>query len=158
MAVRGSAARHVPGYPMAGLLQDVNRQARALQRRARTGPPSTKQPPLAEDEKPTPPAVAAAPAQPAASVVVTGADGRAHWRFPRPYTEPPVVAAIAVAASGGGGDGDGVITVMVEEVTAEHVTVRAWRTGRRGDAGTLPAEPAAPDVRVHLMAAPATLT
>lgn len=151
MAVRGSATRHVPGYPMAGVLRELNRQARTLQARAR--PPAL--PELVPVPAPEPePDGEPAPPPPAAAVVVTAAGGRATWQFPRPYEAPPVVAALAAVVPVLGPLPVQVTTVMVEEVTTEGVTVRAWHLPSL--AGGL-LEAAAAGVQIHLTATPATL-
>lgn len=148
MAVRGSAARHVPGYPMAGVLRELNRQARAPLPAA----VEASQPPAeASTPPPAPASAAAVVAQPqlAVGVVVTDVDGCASMRFPHAYPTPPVIAAVAVAPRS---HPDQVVTVMVEDVTAEHVTVRAWLLPTDVDDARVAA-----GVHVHLTAAAATL-
>ncbi|MDX2643470.1 hypothetical protein PV341_07755 [Streptomyces sp. PA03-1a] len=84
------------------------------------------------------------PPRAAAAVLETEGDGRARWQFPAPFDAPPVVGAL-LAAPGGQ-----LLTVTLEEVTAERAVVVVWQ--RRGTK-QLPADAG---LSVHLTATPAT--
>ncbi|KPI33257.1 hypothetical protein OV450_1345 [Actinobacteria bacterium OV450] len=150
MAVRGSASRRVPGNPMAGVLRDLNRSARRVSRRSGGGaggsaveevdPPIVLPPP--EKRRP-----AALWPGPAAAVVTTGPEGRAVWRFPAPFSAPPVIGAVPVwAGPYGGGEA---VAAAIEKVSEEAVTVQVWLV----TAAEVLAGPAG--MPVHLTAVPA---
>ncbi|MDQ0962067.1 hypothetical protein QFZ66_005945 [Streptomyces sp. B4I13] len=171
MAVRGSAARRVPGNAMGGVLRDLKRSARTQSRtpgrqgeqgppggagergeqgppgeRGEAGPPGEQGPPGAAGERGEqgPPGPA-----PLADVVVTGSDGRATWTFPAPFAAPPVLSALAVDPNPAD---DRTVTVTLEQVSPQGATVRVWRTQPLLGLGLLPLLPAGTGVQVHVTA------
>jgi hypothetical protein len=88
-------------------------------------------------------------APPAAAVISTGADGRATWTYPQPFTAPPVIGALAVDPTPGD---DRTVTVTLEQVTATQAVVRVWRTQALLGLGLLPMVPAGEGVQVHVTA------
>lgn len=168
MATRGSAARRLPGNPMGGVLRDVSRQARTASRtpgpRGAQGPagaPGEQGPagPAGPEGPPGQPGPAgpqgergpAGPpgAPPAAAVVTTGSDGRAVWEFPRPFSVPPVLSALALDPNPGD---DRMVTAVLEAVSATHAVVRVWRTQPLLGLGLLPVTPGGEGIHVHLTA------
>ncbi|MEU5497996.1 hypothetical protein [Streptomyces griseofuscus] len=139
--MRGSPARRVVGNPLAGVLGHLDHRARTAARRRTSGQPVEEDPPPHE----APPME---PAGPVGTVLLTDEDGRARWTFPTAYGSAPAVTAVAVDPTPD--EDDRTVTVALEEVTAWCVTVRAWRT--RGRRGSGVAEPAGPDVLVHVIA------
>ncbi|MFF6801155.1 hypothetical protein [Streptomyces sp. NPDC012616] len=141
MAVRGSAARRVPGNAMGGVLRDLKRSART---QSRTPGRQGEQGPPGERGEAGPPGPA-----PLADVVVTGSDGRATWTFPAPFVAPPVLSALAVDPKPAD---DRTVTVTLEQVSPQGATVRVWRTQPLLGLGLLPLLPAGPGVQVHVTA------
>ncbi|MFF4391430.1 hypothetical protein ACFY0G_32275 [Streptomyces sp. NPDC001552] len=118
MAVRGSATRRVPGNAMAGVLRDLNRQARVMKRRRDPDAPTE---PM---EPPRPAEPRRAPqlwSGPTATVATTDLFGQVRWDFPLPFEVAPVVSALAVADFGGPGDA---VTAAILSVDEESVTVQ----------------------------------
>jgi hypothetical protein len=72
-------------------------------------------------------------------VLTTGEDGRATWALPAPMEAPPVVTALP--------QGQEPLLAVLEEVTAETVTVRVWALAPRR-------APAGPGIAVHVSVVP----
>lgn len=140
MAMRGGAARRLPGNPLGGLLRDMDRRTRTTTRRARpAGPPQPEAEPAAEP--------APRPAERQAAVLTTGEDGRLRWTYGQPFGQPPVLTAVPVDPAP---DSDlGTVVVALEAVTETYAYARAWRVGQRGKAVA-----AGPGVTVHMTASP----
>lgn len=81
-------------------------------------------------------------------MVTTGTDGRATWVYARPFTQPPVVSALAVDPDP---SDNRAVFVTLETVTATQATVRVWQTQALLGLGVLPAVPAGAGVAVHMM-------
>lgn len=150
MASRGSAARRIPGSPLAGIVRDLNRRTRQASRTpGRPGPAGEQGAP-----GPAGPHGPAGPAGPAvrtggvaAGVVVTGRDGRATWHLPAGTAAPPVVTAVPVSPGGGA------LVAVLEQVTTASVTVRVWQyPSAPGDK----ISPGGAGVAVHVTANPTT--
>lgn len=130
MAIRGGPLRRVPGSPLAGVLQEMGRQARRPTRTSRRAP-------LTGPDEPVPPA----PQQsgPPASAAVTGtvvrtdSTGMARWEFPAPFPGAPVVTGAPTVPA----------LLVVEEVTERHAVVRLH---------SLDGSPAPGGAAVHLTA------
>lgn len=120
MAVRGMPTSRVPGNPMAGVLRDLHRAARRSRRRPRSETDDVPEQRPAERRR-------AAPlwSGPAATIAVTDANGMACWSFSLPFELPPVIGALPVSR-GVLGRGEA-LTVAIEDVSCEAVTVRVWR-------------------------------
>ncbi|MEI5526805.1 hypothetical protein WB388_40115 [Streptomyces brasiliscabiei] len=141
MAMRGGAARRLPGNPLGGLLRDMDRRTRTTTRRAR--PAGAPQPEAA------PPAAEPAPrrVERQAAVLTTGEDGRLRWTYGRPFAQPPVLTAVPVDPAP---ESDlGTVVVALEAVTETYAYARAWRVGQRGKTVA-----AGPGVTVHMTASP----
>ncbi|WP_223125731.1 hypothetical protein [Streptomyces sp. TRM68367] len=150
MAVRGSAARRTLDNPMGGVLRDLNRKTRTLSRTPGRKGPQGEQGPRGERGLQGPPGEQGPPgAAPAAAVISTAADGRATWTYAQPFTGLPVLSALPVDPSPGD---DRMVMATLEEVTAEHATVRVWRTQPLLGLGLLPTAPAGAGVQVHVTA------
>lgn len=150
MAVRGSLTRRVPGNPMAGVLRDLQRRSVRSTRRRRTGEAGQAgqvDPPIVLVNHPVPRPPAPLSAGPSAAVAVTNANGMASWAFSPPFGRAPVIGAVPVTR-GVLGRGEA-LTVTIEDVSAEAVTVRVWRI----NADSVLVAPAG--VEVHLTATPA---
>ncbi|MCM1964826.1 hypothetical protein [Streptomyces sp. G1] len=147
MAVRGTPTRRVPGNPMAGVLRDLQRSARTMRRTRKPREAEQVDPPIVLTSHPVPKRPAALWAGPAARVAVTNANGMASWAFSPPFDRSPVIGAVPVTR-GVLGRGEA-LTVTIEEVSPEAVTVRVWRI--TADAALV----APPGVGVHLTAVPA---
>lgn len=149
MALRGGPGRRVQNNPLGGILRDLDRRTRSTTRRRSKSEPA---PPV---EGPRGRRGAPGPAGPAgelpgaATVLVTGEDGRARWDYPAPFALAPVLTAVAVDP-----DPDGATTVLValEAVEAGYAVLRVWSTLPRRTPGV--AAPAAAGVRVHVTALP----
>ncbi|MBT3161527.1 hypothetical protein HTV80_00160 [Streptomyces sp. Vc74B-19] len=174
MATRGSAARRLPGNPMGGVLREVSRQARAASRtpgrrgeqgpRGEQGSPGDPGP-AGEQGVPGPPGDPGPRGErgpageqgppgepgrpPAAAIVSTGTDGRATWTYPQPFTDPPVLSALAVDPAPGD---DRMVMAVLEEASTTRAVVRVWRTQPLLGLGLLPVTPAGAGVHVHLTA------
>ncbi|MDX2817500.1 hypothetical protein PV410_34045 [Streptomyces sp. PA03-5A] len=151
MAMRGTPARRaaVVGGPLVGVMRELDRRSRSTTRFSTRAPAPA---PAADRETPPGPVAPPAPSGPAspppraaAAVLETTTDGRARWDFPAPFDAPPVMGALLVAPGGGQ-----LLTVTLEEVTAERAVVAVWQ--RRGTKQT----PADAGLAVHLTATPAT--
>lgn len=154
MALRGSATRRSLGPPLVSLLRDIDRRTRTTTRRSRpASPPQPTSVVVKEQEKAAAPA-APTPAMPtaAAAVLESGKDGRARWKFPTPYTRPPVITALVVDPAPA--DNTATVVATLETVSATHAELRAWRTRAALLVGVV--EPAGPGVRVHVTATPTT--
>ncbi|QPL14060.1 hypothetical protein QEH48_gp031 [Streptomyces phage TurkishDelight] len=141
MAMRGGAARRLPGNPLGGLLRDMDRRTRTTTRRARpAGAPQPEAAPPAAEPAPR-------PVERQAAVLTTGEDGRLRWTYGRPFAQPPVLTAVPVDPAP---DSDlGTVVVALEAVTETYTYARAWRVGQRGKAVA-----AGPGVTVHMTASP----
>lgn len=143
MARRGGPGRRVQGNPLGSVLRDLDRRSRSTTTRAGTGATAS---PV---EGPRGPRGAPGPRGPsggplgAATVLVTGEDGRARWKFDEPFTAAPVLTATAVDP-----DPDGAMTVLAvwEEAEAAYAVLRVWRV----PVGL----PVGEGVRVHVVAMP----
>lgn len=107
MATRNSPSRRVPGSPLAGVLQQTARKARAGSGRSRRS--------ATPDEGTATPLPG--PEVVAATMLVTDATGTATFTF-EPLQQLPVVAVTPVAA--------GPLLCHVAEVSNASATVRAW--------------------------------
>lgn len=151
MAMRGTPARRaaVVGGPLVGVMRELDRRSRSTTRigsRASVGSPAPdREPPPGPAAPPVAPGPASPPPRAAAAVLETTAGGRACWDFPAPFQAPPVVGALLVARGGGQ-----LLTVTLEEVTAERAIVAVWQ--RRGTKQV----PADAGLSVHLTATPAS--
>lgn len=146
MAVRATAKRRVPGNPMAGVLREAARSSRRMRRRRRGRAEEEQVDPPIDLPPPERKRTSALQPAPVAAVAVTDPHGRATWRFPVPFASLPVIGALPVwTAPHAGGQ---VLTVAVEEVTVEAVTVRVWRVT------PVSVMPGPGGVSVHLTAVP----
>ncbi|MFE3118756.1 hypothetical protein [Streptomyces niveus] len=144
MALRGTAAWRSPDGALSGVLRDLDRRTRAKENlRPRVGEgepgPPGEPGPAGQQGPPGPQGkTGRAGKGPGATVVTTDDAGRARWAYDKAARQPPVIGALPVA--------DEALVVTLEEVTAEAVTVRAWRLTNSG------AVAAGADVRIHLTA------
>lgn len=147
MAMRGSAARRLPGNPLGGLLRDIDRRTRTTtsRRSARLERPAPEAAPPQPAPAAAPPAPAPAPS--AVGVVVTGLDGRARWTYPEPHLRAPVLTAVAVDPEPGAGRP---VFAVLEEVAPGYAVVRVWRTRPRRGQGVV--DPVGAGLAVHLTA------
>lgn len=146
MALRGGMSRRLPGNPVGSILRDLDRRTRTTTRRGRSGPQAAPRDTVEEPEPVKP--VPSAPSNTVADVVVTGADGRARWSYPRAFAQPPVLTALPVDQAPA--DDSGTVLATVEALTQTYAEVRVWRIHPlRGGAAV---EPAGPDQRVHVTA------
>jgi len=147
MALRGGPSRRMQGNALGGILRDLDRRTRP------TGRGGGKIDPAPPVEGPRGPRGARGPAGPAgalpgaATVLITGEDGRARWDYPEPLAATPVLTAVAVDPDPDGGDP---VTVTVEGVDEAHAVLRVWWLRPRPASGVV--EPAGPGVRVHVVA------
>ena len=116
MAVRNTAARRIPGDPLAGVLRQTARMARRPSKRATPVPG-----PQGEQGEAGPAGPPGAPAEgyvaSAVATLVTDASGVATWTFPEMEGEPSIVAtAVGVAP----------VIVTSRQVDATTATLHAW--------------------------------
>ncbi|MFE9127838.1 hypothetical protein ACFYOF_20925 [Streptomyces sp. NPDC007148] len=142
MGLRGGPTRRLPGNALGGMLRDLDRRSRMPS----PGRGRRREQEAQEGEPGIAPRTAAA--VPAASVAVTGEDGRARWKFPTPYAAPPVLTALPVDPDPS--DDERTVTVAVEEITTWYAVVRVWQTRPRRGHGV--ASPVGEGVRVQLVA------
>lgn len=149
MARRGGPSRRMQNNPLGGILRDLDRRSRSSTRRGGKREPA---PPV---EGPRGQRGARGPAGPpgglpgAATVLVTGDDGRAVWDYPEHFDQAPVLTAVAVDPDPDGGDP---VTATVERVDEAHAVLRVWWLRPRPASGVI--EPAGAGVRVHVTAMP----
>ncbi|WP_329368686.1 hypothetical protein OG896_24440 [Streptomyces sp. NBC_00669] len=129
MGVQGSAAHRGGTDPLGGVLRELGRRSRR-ERMYRARPvegqpgPEGARGPRGPRGEPGPPGSA-----PDASVVTTGADGRAYRDLPVPLGGRPVVCAVPVASGGQH------LVVVVEAADEHGVAVRVWGPGGHPAAG-----------------------
>lgn len=147
MARRGGPGRRVQGNPLGGILRDLDRRTRSTRRARPKGEPAP------GVEGPRGPRGVRGPAGPAgglpgaATVLVTGEDGRVRWTFDEPFGLVPVLTAVGVDPDPDGGDP---VTVAVEAVDEGAAVLRVWWLRPRPASGVV--EPVGAGVRVHVAA------
>lgn len=136
MARRGGPTRRVQGNALGGILRDLDRRTRST-RRARP-----KDEPAPAVAGPRGPRGAPGPAGPpgglpgAATVLVTGEDGRARWKFDERFERPPVLTACVADLRP--------LLAVWETAEASYAVLRVWSVPD----GT----PAGEGVHVHVAA------
>lgn len=143
MARRGGPSRRMQGNPLGSILRELDRRSRSTTRRVGgRAAASPLEGPRGPRGVPGPPGAPGGP-RGAATVLVTGEDGRARWKYDEPFTVAPVLTATAVDP-----DPDGAMTVLAvwEETAAAYAVLRVWRV----PVGL----PVGEGVRVHVVAMP----
>lgn len=152
MPLRGSPALRATDSPLTGVLRDLDRRTRAVERERPRNPPEERYGPRGERGEPGPPGErgergeAGPPGRGtwASLTTATDRDGRAITVWSPPLPGPPVITALATDP--GPDDTSSTVITVLEEATASRAVVRVWQLGPAGPA------PAGPGITVHLTA------